>query len=360
MKNQLKKKSFDFYPMIRISAAIGIALFIAMILIFCVGDDPVTAIVKFATGPFTTKRNFFNVIEGMIPLVFTGLAMCVIYRSGYFNMGADGSLYMGAVIAAYIAIKLPMGFGVNQVVILLASGTAGGLICMLPVIIRKYTNANVTVLSIMFNSIFFYVGVSIVSYYLLEPGQWRSYTFPDDARFGSMISGTSMHYGVVIAFFIWIGIVVLLNKTSFGYKLKATGENKAFAKASGLKTARIIMTAQFIGGALAGVGGAIEMVGLNSRFSWSSPVNYLWDGILVNLLAGSRPELIPLAAFGLSYLRIGASIMSRSTNIDNEIVAIVQGIIILLVASERFLYHIKRKREQKEALIQVDQANGGA
>lgn len=356
MINSKNKKNRNYYGFLRILCSILVALTFAFIVICLITDEPGEAINKLLTGPFQSKRSFFNVVERMIPLVFTGLAMNVIYKSGYFNMGADGSLYMGAVIAAYIAIKIPIANGVNQGLIILAASLTGGLICMLPVIIKKYTNANVTVLSIMFNYIFYYIGVAIVSNTLLEKGSgWRSYEFPATAKLGKLIEGTNMHWGFIIMIVVVIGIVILMNKTSFGYKLKVTGINKNFAKASGINTVKVILLAQFVGGMLAGMGGAIEMIGLNKRFTWQNPVNYLWDGILVNLLAGSKPQLVPIAAFGLSYLRVGADIMSRSTNIDTEIVAIIQGIIILLVASERFLHGLKVRQEQKEALKEAEE-----
>lgn len=349
------KNKGDYYGLLRILCSVSIALALAFVMICLITDDPGLAISKLLTGPFQSRRSFFNVVERMIPLVFTGLAMNVIYKSGYFNMGADGSFYIGGVIAAFIAIKFPIANGVNQLVIIIFAAIAGGFICMLPVIIKKYTNANVTVLSIMFNSIFYYIGIAIVSNTLLEKGAgWRSYEFPQTAKLGKLIEGTNMHWGFIIMIAIVIYIVILMNRTSFGYKLKVTGMNKDFAKASGINTVKTILCAQFVGGVLAGMGGAIEMIGINKRFTWQNPVNYLWDGILVNLLAGSKPQLVPIAAFGLSYLRVGADIMSRSTNIDTEIVAIIQGIIILLVASERFLHGLKVRQEQKEALKEAE------
>ena len=102
---------------------------------------------------------------------------------------------------------------------------------------------------------------------------------------------------------------------------------------------------------------AIEMVGMYKRFYWQSPVNYVWDGLLVHMLANQNPVFIPLTAFFIAYLRIGAEIMSRATDLDPEVVTFLQGIIILLVASERFLYKFKQKHEQKLALEQAELAS---
>jgi len=93
------------------------------------------------------------------------------------------------------------------------------------------------------------------------------------------------------------------------------------------------------------------------RFQWQSPVNYVWDGLMVHMLANENPYFIPLTAFFIAYLRIGAEIMSRATDLDNEIVAFLQCIVILLVGAERFLNIIKKRKEQAAALQQAQEAS---
>ena len=242
--------------------------------------------------------------------------------------------------------------------LILAAAIIGGLISMLPIIFEKYTRVNATVLSIMFNSIFYYVGYSIVSAYLLEKtGQWGSSYFLDTARLGNLIKGTSMNWGFVIMIATVFFVVFLMEKTSFGYKVRVTGINSAFAKNAGIKTGKVILTASFISGLIAGMGGAVEMVGMYKRFQWQTSVNYVWDGLMVHMLANEKPYFIPVTAFFIAYLRIGAEIMSRATDLDNEIVAFLQCIVILLVGAERFLAVIKKRKEQKNALLQAQEAS---
>lgn len=355
------KKKLDimqFFGVIRILCAIAIALLIVFGIIFFVSEDPVLAIQKLALGPLETKRGFFNVLERAVPLIFSGLALNIVLRSGVFSIAADGSFYMGAVVATALAIKIQLPNVIHQCVLILAAAIVGGLISMLPILLNKLTKVNATVLSIMFNSIFYYVGYAIVSAYLLEKsGQWGSAYFPDTARLGNMIKGTSMHWGFLIMVAVVFLVIFLMEKTSFGYKIRVTGINSAFAKNAGIKTGKIILGASFISGTVAGMGGAIEMVGMYKRFQWQTTVNYVWDGLLVHMLANENPYFIPLTAFFIAYLRVGAEIMSRATDLDNEIVAFLQCIIILLVGSERFLYTLKKRREQKAALQQAQEAS---
>lgn len=360
-KNQKKFDIMDYFSAIRIAAALLLSLLIVFVIILFVSEMPGVAIQKLMTGPLETKRSFFNVIVRGIPLVFTGLGLTLCLKSGIFNISSDASFYMGAVVATAIAISWPLPNIIHQFALIAAAAVVGGLISMLPVIVNKYTRVNPVVLAIMANSIFYYFGLSIISSFFLEKsGSWGSYKFPDDARLGTMIKGTSLHYGFVIVIVVTIFVIFLMNKTSFGYKVRVTGSNPAFAKTSGLRTSFIILMAQFIGGAIAGMGGAIEMVGVYKRFQWWTQTNYVWDGLLIYMLANGNPVFIPITAFFIAYLRVGAEIMSRSSDLDPEIVTFLQGIIILLVASQRFLYFLKKRHDQKLSLQQAEAEEGGA
>ena len=106
------------------------------------------------------------------------------------------------------------------------------------------------------------------------------------------------------------------------------------------------------------MGGAIEKLGMYRRFQWSQAPNYAWDGVIISILSSNNPIFIPIAAFFLSYIRVGADIMARQTDVQNEIVALIQGIIILLVTAERFLYFIKQRKESQLALASNENKGG--
>ncbi len=363
---QEQKKKFDimdYFTVIRIIIAIALSLLIVFTIIFFVAEDPKFAISKLILGPLNNRRSFFNVIERAVPLVFTGLALNVSLRSGVFNIASDSGFYIGAVLAAFISLKLPLGAGSYQLVYLLAAIIIGGLINTLPVVINKYTGIAPTVVAIMQNSIFYYIGLALVSAFLLQKtgGTWGSAEFPPEAKFGNMIKSTSMHWGFVIMVLVIIFVIILMEKTSFGYKVRLTGINPDFARSSGINVNRIILGAQFIGGSIAAMGGAVEMMGMYKSFRWQMPVAYVWDGLMVYMLANQSPYFVPLTAFFIAYLRIGAEVMSRAAGIDPEVVAFLQGIVILLVASDKFLYIFKQKHDQKIALMRAktEESKGG-
>lgn len=346
-----KKTKFNWYGTIRVTASILISLIIATIIIFAVADDPLTALHKFLLGPFSTKRNFFNVIETMIPLVFCGLAINVMHKSGLFSMVADSSFYAAGVVAATIAIACPMPNIVHQIVILLAATVIGGVIGVIPIVIKKKTGANELVVSLMMNYVFFNAGYWIIRKFFLDPSNGSfSIPFQKTATLGKMFSKTNTHYGLLIMIAAVIVMWILMDKSAFGRKLQITGSNENFARYAGINVGGIILGSQLVGGMLAGLGGGVEMIGMYSKFEWITSQTYVWDGILINLLAGTRPLMIPVAAFFISFIRIGALVMSRGGDVDSEIVSIIQGIMIMLIASERFLYRMKQRREEKEAL----------
>lgn len=357
-----KKKKFEWYGVIRVTASILISLVIAAIIIFAVADDPLLALNKFLLGPFSTKRNFFNVIETMIPLVFCGLAINVMHKSGLFSMVADSSFYFAGVTAASIAIACPMPNILHQIVILAAAMAVGGVIGVIPVLIKRKTGANELVISLMMNYIFFNLGYWLIRNFFLDTTNGAfSVNFQKTASLGKILKGTNTHYGLFIMIAAVVLIWILMDKSKFGRELQITGSNENFARYAGIKIGGVVIGSQLIGGMLAGLGGGVEMIGMYTKFQWITSQTYVWDGILINLLAGTRPLMIPVSAFFISYIRIGALVMSRSAEVDSEIVAIIQGIMIMLIASERFLYKMKKNKEEREALqnqaIEAEGAN---
>lgn len=346
-----KKRRVDLFELFRVFTAIGIALLIAAAIIFIVSSDPGKSLMKYLFGPFSTRRNFFNVIETTIPLVFCALAINVMHKSGLFSMIADSSFFFAGVAAAAIAISLPLPPGIHQIVILLAGLLIGALIGVLPPLLQKWTGANVLVTSLMSNYVFFNFGYWLIRRFYLDPENGSySVKFHPTATLGKLVAHTGTHYGLFIMLAAVVVMTIVMNRSRFGRELNLTGANRQFAKYAGINVGLTVLLSQAIGGGLAGLGGAVEMIGMYNKFEWVMSPSYVWDGILVNLLAGKKPQLIPIAALFLSYMRVGALVMSRGGDVDAELVSIIQGITILLIGSERFLYALKKRREEKEAL----------
>lgn len=339
------------YDTLRTMIAVLIALIISTIIIFATSETPIYSLKNFLFGPLQKIKYFSNVLEMMIPLTFTGLALCIIYQSKHFSLIADGCFFMGAIVASYVAINFTLPKMVHPIVAMIIAGIIGGCVGVLPGILKIKWKANELVTSLMLNYVFYFFGLYIVNYYLRDPeaSVFASYKFNKSFALPRILPGTRLHAGFLIAMLFIVLAYVYIYKTKWGYEVRTVGDSINFAKYSGINTAKVIISSQFIAGAVAGIGGAIEMSGMYRRFLWDVTPSYAWDGVIVALLAKNNPKYVPLAAFFLSYLRIGADMMSRRADVDNEIISIIQAVMILLIAAERFLAYWKQREENKLA-----------
>lgn len=351
----MSKSKFGFklnkYDLLRSILAIFIALVISTIIIFAVSKEPTDALKNMLFGPLTKLKYFSNVFEMMIPLTFTGLTLCITNQSRYFSFIADGCFYMGSVAAAFIAIRFTMPGIIHPVAAMILSGIVGGIIGILPAIIKIKWKASELVSSLMLNYVFYYLGLYIVNYHLRDPkaGVFASYSFHESFALPVILPGTRLHAGFLIAVLFVVLSYIYIYKTKQGYEIRMVGDNARFAKYVGINTVKVILVSQFIAGAIAGIGGAVEMSGMYTRFLWDLSPSYVWDGVIIALLAKNNPKYVPLSAFFLSYLRVGADMMSRRSDVNNEIISIIQAIMILLIAAERFLAYWKQREENKLA-----------
>ena len=128
-----------------------------------------------------------------------------------------------------------------------------------------------------------------------------------------------------------------------------TGDNVHFAKASGINVTKVIILVHVVAGALAGAGGIIECIGMHKRFEWTALPGYGFDGAMIAMLANNNPVAVIGSALFVSYLRVGADLVNRSSDIPTEMISILQSIIILLISAERFLHKYKQNWIEKEA-----------
>ena len=341
MKN--KKRMMTWFELLRTFLAVGIAVGFAVVIIFLVSGQPLEAMYKFFVTPLISFRYLANIIELMTPLLFTGLAVTFILQTKVYNLAVEGMFYAGGLAAAMPATLIKMDSGLHAVLALLAGLAAGAVIAFLPAILKLKFEANEIVSSLMLNYILFYIGDFILKTYMKDPKSTHvaSLKFAETARLFEFTKG--IHFGLVIAVVLIVAAWLFLYRTRWGYALRMCGENKNFAQYSGIGVMGTILLSQMIGGAIAGLGGAVYMMGSQQRFNWEWRSGYGWDGLIIAIIARNNPKLVPIGAFLLAYLRIGSDIMSRGTDVQNEVVSIIQGVIIILIAATGFLSDYKKK-----------------
>lgn len=339
------------FEIIRTFVAIGISLGIVLAIVALVSSEPLEAIKALLLGPVSSLRRFGNVIELMIPLTFTGLAVTIILKTNRFNLASEGAFYVGAIVATWIAVVSPFSPYITIPLIIVATLVAGAIVGFIPAILNKKFYASELVTSLMMN----YIVAFLVKYILNNKVRdttksiVQSLPIPKNLVLPKIIPGTRIHLGFVIVIALVAIAWIVIYKTKWGYALRATGANEDFAVYSGIKVTGVVIAAQMIGTALAGFGGGIEILGLYTSFQWIETPGYGFDGVIISTLSRGNPAMVPLSAFFLAYVRVGADILNRTSDIPAEIVSIVQATIILLIAAKAFLAKQKHKMIVKEA-----------
>ncbi len=353
-KNRVK------FEILKTALAIGIALAIVFVIIFLVSAQPGKAIYSMLIGPFTSLRRFGNIIESMTPLMFTGLAVTMLYRAGLFNLSMEGGFFFASVAATACAVLLALPPVLNLIVATAAGALAGGVSSLIPGVLKVKCKANELVTSLMLNYVLLYLGLYIVINFLHDPAMNAnySYAFPENMLFPRIIPGTRINAGTILALVCVALVYILLNRTSFGYKVTMIGLNSRMANAAGINVGRTIILSQLLGGVLAGIGGSAELFGMYKRFQYQGLPGFGWDGVLIAIVAQFKPQFIPLSAFFLAYLRIGADIMSRETDVPSEIIAIIQAVVIVLISAQAILKHYQHRQVVKQAMGEEAACNG--
>lgn len=339
------------FNIIRTTLSILIALGISFLIIAFVSEQPLEAITRMLTGPISRKRLFGNVIELTIPLIFTGLGVSIMFSARQINLASEGAFHVGGIVAALVALKVTLPGGIHPLVAILVAGLVSALFTFIPAMLKITTSASVIVSSLMLNYIALFFGNYILNHILRDQnaGAVVSNPLPQSAKLSSIIPGTNIHIGIVIALVLTVITYFFLYKSKMGYMIRVAGQNENFAKFSGINIIKVILVSQILGGFIAGMGGGIHLLGIYPRFSWTGLLGYGWDAVIVATLSKNNPLFVPIAAFFLAYIRIGADIISRSTDVTPEIVSITQGIIIILIVAKQFLSGYQYKMVAKEA-----------
>jgi len=329
------------------------SILVGVALIFIVSKDPVTSTKNFLLGPVLRTYNFYYLLIAMVPITFTGLAMCIIYKLRYMSLIVDSSFYMGAIVATAIGVKLSLPAGIHPAVAMIAAGFAGGLIGLLPAILKIKWRANELVSSLMFNYIFYFIGSFIILYYLRDRNQTILASLPFQKTFNlpKLVANTQLHAGFIIAAVFVVLVSIFLFRTRWGYEIRIVGANPKFAAYAGIPVASVALYAHFVSGFIGGLGGAVEMSGLYRAFIWQMDPSYAMDGVIVAMLARKNPKFVPISAFFLAYLRVGADFMSRRGDVAFEFITLLQGLIILILASDKILNYFKARRLRRNALL---------
>lgn len=356
----MRSRRETVFGAVRSIAAILVAIGVATVLIFITSKEPGKALYYLLINPVTELRQFYGILERMIPLIFTGLGVCIMFSANQFNLAAEGCVLLGAFVSALCAIYLPLPGVLHVIVSILVGVLACGIAMLIPALLNAWLGASVMVSSLMLNYIILYVAMYFLTYWFADrtQGALMSFEFKETALIGKMIPKSQTSWGFVIGLVMVVIVSLFLYRTKWGYSIRMIGINQKFSVYSGMKVVGIVVLCQVIGGMLAGMGGAVEMLGYYNRYKWRSLPGYGWNGVTIAILAKNNPVFVPLAAFFLAYLNKGCVQMSIKTDVPAEMLEVIQAVIFLFFAAEYFLAKYRQRIVVKGAMEELERPSG--
>ncbi|CUW45662.1 ABC transporter permease [Brucella vulpis] len=287
---------------------IGVIMAVLLVPLALMQDNPAAILKTFFLGPFGSIRHMGNVVEAATPIMLTGLAITILFRSGLFNLGAESGFFLGALGAV-----------------------AGSFACTIPAALRLHFGASEMVTSLVLNYAFLFLGLFVLNYVIRDPnaGGMMSLRIPADAKLDRLLAGTRLNSGSIIAVLACIAGGIWLYWTRSGLNIRIAGSSPGFANHLGLPLKGIIMRAQIVGGLVAGMAGALEVLGLHARFAWLDLPGYGWTGLVVAILARENPFLLIPSALFLGFVQVGGDLLARNMNIPTEVVGLVTAAIMV-------------------------------
>ncbi len=284
------------------------------------------------------------------PLVFTGLSVALAFRGGLFNIGGQGQAVVGTIGAAVAGFALGLPLVLNLLVALICGTLAGAVWGFVPGILKARTGAHEVITTIMLN----YVAMLFLGWLILQKGVQApgrsdavSKTVASSAQLPGLGGALRVNLGIVLAVLVTAGVAWLLNRSAFGFELRAVGANPAAAKTAGISVARTYTLLMVVAGGLAGLGGAAQVLGVAYRLTPQVAGNIGFDGLLVALLGRNRPWGTLWAAVLFGALRAGGNLMQVDAQISLELVTVLQALIVIFIAAPalvKAIFHLRAAR----------------
>ncbi len=320
--------------------ALGIVLALGVFAVFLLasGRDPVESLVKAADGVFGSSLGLSEVGVTMIPLLLAALATAIPTRVGLVNVGGEGQLYVGALTATGAALYFP----VNQIwlmlpVMALAGCAGGGLWAAAAALLRRWRGVNEVISTLLAN----YIAILVVDIFVFGP--WKNpeglgypYTTPFNvAAIFPAIAGTRFHWGFLAPLIALVVTYVILNRTIWGFKMRAVGGNPEAARRRGIAVDRYMIAAMIAGGALAGLAGMVEVSGIHHdlRPGISNNLGYL--GLLASWLAGHNPVTIVGACFLIAVFLVAGDVLQLTVGLPSAAGLVLIGLALFFVLGLR-------------------------
>ena len=332
-----------------VAVSIVAALLIDAVILLAAGHNPIAAYRELIVYPFSTAAHFGNMLEYAMVLCLCGLACVVGSRVGIFNVGGEGQLLLGGLVAAFVGSRMSgMSLWIVIPCAALAAMATGGLYAFIPGVLKVKLKVNEVITTIMLNS----VAAFVCSFFATSV--WKNTRFNEgidvsEFRFATLIPGSKLSTAIIgsalITFFVWY----ILQKTSKGYEMRLIGDNPRFARYAGLKTDRIVIAAMIVSGMMCGLCGMFRVYGAEKAFISTRVSNeYYFEGLMVAMIAQYQPVPTILISIIFAILKSGAMGM-QSVGVTIQIYWVMQATVIFCMAAQSGVMTAIRKAGERRA-----------
>jgi ABC-type uncharacterized transport system permease subunit len=315
-------------------AAILATLILSAIPILIAGGDLLESYYALFFGALGTRFNLFETLVKMSPLLLTGLAVAFAFRAKFWNIGAEGQLMAGALIATVLGLSLkrvPAPLVLPMIIV--AGFIAGGIWASIPALLKTKLKVDDVVSTLLLNYVMMDIMGALLFGPLQQPGSsWpRSSEIIAAAKYPILMPRSRLHLGVLIALFAVLVIWFINKKTVFGYQAKAVGTSIRVAHFGGINTTSVILWTALISGGLAGLAGVGELCALQYRLIMDISPGYGYSGIVIAMLGNLHPVGVLFSSLFFSVIIVGAQTMSRMTGVPSYIAEVIQGMALMVM-----------------------------
>ncbi|HQE30918.1 MAG TPA: ATP-binding cassette domain-containing protein [Propionibacteriaceae bacterium] len=332
-------------------AALAAALLVGAVIIVLLGKDPVSAYIELFFGSLTTPYGIGALVSQAIPLLVLAASVIISFRAGFFNIGGEGQLYMGAFFASIsaIAVKDSVPAFVTILVAIVVGTFAGMLWGLLPGWLLAMWNANIIVTTLMLSTI-----AILFTAFMVSPGRFLDPSVGTNATRqlnpDNLLPVLSPEYGIGLDLFLALAVAIvlglILTRSTWGLKVRELGEMNRFAEYTGVNPKSMSMQVMALSGAVAGFAGALFILGQNSqggRFLQTFSPGYGFLALTVALLARLNPWASIATAFFYANMMAGANQMQINAGVPYQVQLILQALIILTVTATVIAVRFKKR-----------------
>ena len=311
--------------------------------------NPFVAYYYFLLAPLSTRVGVLEVLVKSTPLILCGSAVAVAFVAGYYNIGAEGQLYAGAIAGTALGMALGALPGIIAIPLMLLGGFAAGVAwALIPALLRVRWAVDEIVTTVLLNSVMLYIVSALLNGPWRNPGSgWpQSAEIATSTMLPKLFARSRLHIGFLIAILVVFILWFILTRTGFGLKMRAVGLRKQAARFAGINVQRTTLIAALVSGGIAGLAGVIEIAGIHFHLIGDLSPGYGYTGILIAMLGGLNPLGIGAAGLFFGLIDTGTQSVSRALGVPIYLGRITQAtmllVTIVMLLLQRYRIRIRR------------------